>query len=59
VTPTSITPILSDFTLVLAELVDGLGSVVTFMVSNPLTIIAVGLTVGGLVFRIVRGYIHN
>ena len=56
---TAITPILADFTLVIAELVDGLSSVVTFLVSNPLTIIAVGLTVTGLVFRIVRGYIHN
>ena len=57
--PSAITPILTDFTAVLGALVAGLGDVVTFLVGNPLTIIAVGLTVGGLVFRIVRGYIHN
>jgi hypothetical protein len=58
-TGTPITPILTDFGLVIAELVDGLGSVVTFMVGNPLLIISVGLTVSGMIFAMVKGFIRH
>lgn len=54
-----ITAILADFTLVLGEVVGAISDVAAFLVTNPLTVIAIGLTVAGLAFRIVRGYIHN
>lgn len=56
---TAITPILSNFTLVLAEVVDGLGAVVTFITGNPLMLISVGITVSSLIFRVVRSYTHH
>lgn len=54
-----ITTILGAFTTVLNALVTGLTDVVEFLVSNPLTVIAVGLTFVGIVFGIVRRYIKQ
>lgn len=55
----SITAILADFTAVLTAIVSGIGDVAAFMVTNPLTVIAIMLTLVGVAFSYVRRFIRN
>lgn len=54
-----ITAILADFTAVLNAIVSGIGDVATFMVTNPLTVIAIMLTLVGVAFSYVRRFMRN
>ena len=54
-----ITAILVDFTAVLNAIVSGIGDVATFMVTNPLTVIAIMLTLVGVAFSYVRRFMRN
>lgn len=55
----SITAVLAQFTAVLGAIVQGIADIAAFLVSNPLTVIAIMLTLVGFGFRVVRSYIHN
>lgn len=54
-----ITAILADITAVLGAIVGGIGDIAAFMVTNPLLIIALSLTLVGVAFRYVRGFTRN
>jgi hypothetical protein len=54
-----ITAVLAQFTEVLGAIVTGIADIAGFLVSNPLTVIAIMMTLVGFGFRIVRSYLHN
>lgn len=54
-----ITAILADFTSVLTLTLSGIGDVFTFMIANPLIVIAVMLTIAGVVVKFGRSLIRQ
>lgn len=54
-----ITALLADFTAVLGAIVGGIGDIAAFIVTNPLLVIAISLTLVGVAFRYVRTFIRN
>jgi hypothetical protein len=57
--PSAITPLLTNFGLILAELLDVFGAIAGYLITNPLFIVAVALTVIGLGVKFVRGFVHH
>ena len=54
-----ITAILADFTAVLGAIVGGIGDIATFVMTNPLLVIAISFTLVGVAFQYVRSFIRN
>lgn len=54
-----ITSILADAGVVIGALVGGVGDVANFMITNPLLLISVSLTLVGFAVGIVRRFMHN
>lgn len=54
-----ITEVLGVFGEVISTLLGSVASIATFLVSNPLTVIALMLTIAGVGFNVVRSWIRN
>lgn len=55
----TITTILAAFLAVLGAIVGAIGDIATFMVTNPLLLVGVGLTIGFAAFGFVRTFLRH
>ncbi len=56
---TAITEVLSVFGDVITVLLGSIAQIATFLISNPLTVIALMFTIAGVGFNVVRSWIRN
>ena len=56
---TAITPLLTNFGLILTEILGVFGSIAGYLITNPIFIVAVGFSLIGMGVKFVRGFVHH